>query len=80
MTVEELLYFNHLHKTGTIMAPLNRLGDRFALGAWVVDGETKNGFLWKCTSFDEGVKPRCFRSLQFRGPERFDPSQLHPGM
>ncbi len=79
-TVEELRSFYDSHKTGTIMAPLNRLGDKFALGAWVVDGETKNGFLAKCTKFDEGAVSTFFRSLQFRGPERFDPSQLQPGM
>ena len=79
-TVEELRSFYESHKTGTIMAPLNRLGDTFALGAWVVDGETKNGFLAKCTTFDEGAVSTFFRSLQFRGPERFDPSQLQPGM
>ena len=79
-TVEELRSFYESHKTGTIMAPLNRLGDKFALGAWVVDGETKNGFLAKCTKFDEGAVSTFFRSLQFRGPERFDPSQLQPGM
>ena len=62
------------------MAPLDRLGDKFALGAWVVDGETNNGFLAKCTKFDENVASTFFRSLQFRGPERFDPSQLQPGM
>jgi hypothetical protein len=79
-TVEELRSFYESHKTGTIMAPLNRLGDTFALGAWVVDGETKNGFLAKCKTFDEGAVSTFFRSLQFRGPERFDPSQLQPGM
>jgi Protein of unknown function (DUF3105) len=79
-TVEELQSFYEAHKTGTIMAPLNRLGDKFALGAWVVDGETNNGFLAKCKSFDEGAVSTFFRSLQFRGPERFDPSQLQPGM
>ena len=49
-TVDELRSFYESHKTGTIMAPLDRLGDKFALGAWVVDGETKNGFLAKCTT------------------------------
>jgi Protein of unknown function (DUF3105) len=79
-TVDELRSFYESHKTGTIMAPLNRLGDKFALGAWVVDGETKNGFLAKCKTFDEAAVSTFFRSLQFRGPERFDPSQLQPGM
>jgi Protein of unknown function (DUF3105) len=79
-TVNELRSFYEDHKTGTIMAPLNRLGDKFALGAWVVDGETNNGFLAKCTSFDRDAASTFFRTLQFRGPERFDPSQLQPGM
>ena len=79
-TVEELRSFYESHKTGTIMAPLDRLGDKFALGAWVVDGETHNGFLAKCTTFHQGAVSTFFRSLQFRGPERFDPSQLQPGM
>jgi len=79
-TVDELRAFYDDHKTGTIMAPLNRLGDKFALGAWVVDGETNNGFIAKCTSFDRDAASTFFRTLQFRGPERFDPSQLQPGM
>ena len=79
-TVDELRSFYDAHKTGTIMAPLNRLGDEFALGAWVVDGETDNGFLAKCTEFDESAVSTFFRSLQFRGPERYDPTQLQPGL
>ena len=78
-TVQQLRAFYDDHKTGTVLAPLNRLGDTFALGAWVVDGDTHNGFLAKCTTFDEGAASTFFRSLQFRGPERFDPSQLQPG-
>ena len=31
-------------------------------------------------AFDENAVSTFFRSLQFRGPERFDPSQLQPGM
>jgi uncharacterized protein DUF3105 len=79
-TVDQLRAFYDDHKTGTIMAPLDRLGDKFALGAWVVDGDTHSGFLAKCTNFDEPAFSTFFRSLQFRGPERFDPSQLQPGM
>ena len=78
-TVDELRAFYDDHKTGTIMAPLGRLGDQFALGAWVVDGDTDNGFLAKCKTFDEDAVSSFFRSLQFRGPERFDPSDLTPG-
>ena len=79
-TVEQLRSFYEDHQTGTIMAPLDRLGDKFALGAWVVDGDTHSGFLAKCSAFDENATSTFFRSLQFRGPERFDPSQLQPGM
>ena len=78
-TVDQFRGFYDDHKTGTIMAPLDRLGDKFALGAWVVDGDTHSGFLAKCTDFDENATSTFFRSLQFRGPERFDPSQLQPG-
>jgi hypothetical protein len=79
-TVEQLRSFYEDHKTGTIMAPLDRLGDKFALGAWVDDGDTHSGFLAKCARFNESAASTFFRSLQFRGPERFDPSQLQPGM
>jgi hypothetical protein len=78
-TVAELRDFYDSNKTGTIMAPSNRLGDEFALGAWVVDGDADNGFLAKCTAFDEGAVSSFFDSLQFRGPERFDPADLRPG-
>ena len=79
-TVDQLRSFYEAHKTGTIMAPLDRLGDKFALGAWVVDGDTHSGFLAKCASFDENAVATFFRTLQFRGPERYDPSQLQPGL
>jgi Protein of unknown function (DUF3105) len=78
-TVDELRAFYDDHQTGTIMAPLDRLGDEFAMGAWVVDGDIDNGFLAKCKEFDEGAVSSFFRSFQFRGPERFDPSDLQPG-
>ncbi len=78
-TVDQLRAFYEDNKTGTVMAPLDRLGDEFALGAWVVDGDTSKGFLAKCTEFDEGAVSSFFDALQFRGPERFDPSDLQPG-
>ena len=78
-TVDRLRAFYDEHKTGTIMAPLDRLGDEFALGAWVVDGDTDNGFLAKCKAFNEDAASSFLRSLQFRGPERFDPADLRPG-
>ena len=78
-TVEQLRLFYDDHKTGTIMAPLPRLGDEFALGAWVAEGEDGNGYLAKCKNFDEDAISAFFRAFQFVGPERFDPSQLQPG-
>ena len=79
-TVEELRAFYDNHKTGTIVAPLPRLGDKIALGAWVEDGGKSNGYLATCTHFNENAYATFFRTLQFRGPEHFDPSQLQPGM
>jgi hypothetical protein len=38
-----------------------------------------NGYLAKCTAFDEDAVSSFFRALQFRGPERFDPANLRPG-
>ena len=78
-TVKELAAFYDDHKTGTIMAPLARLGDQFALGAWVAEGGDAKGQLAKCKAFDEGAVSSFFRAFQFRGPERYDPSQLQPG-
>lgn len=77
-TVEQLRAFYDRHKTATIMAPLPRLGDQFALGAWVAEGD-EAGYLAKCTTFDEEAVAMFFDAFQFRGPERFDPSQLQPG-
>src|SRR5262249_37577790 len=79
-TVDQLTSFYNSHKTGTIMAPLPRLGDKIALGAWVEEGGKNKGYLAKCTGFNENAYATFFRTLQFRGPEHFDPSQLQPGM
>jgi hypothetical protein len=78
-TVQELEAFYDGHKTGTIMAPSAQLGDEFALGAWVSEGDDGNGHLAKCKAFDEGAVSSFFDAFQFQGPERFDPSQLQPG-
>ena len=77
-TVQQLEAFYDDHKTGTIMAPLARLGDEFALGAWVAEGEAK-GQLAKCKAFDDNAVSSFFGAFQFLGPERFDPSDLQPG-
>ncbi|HUP33069.1 MAG TPA: DUF3105 domain-containing protein, partial [Gaiellaceae bacterium] len=78
-TVDALRAFYNGRKNGTIMAPLPRLGDEFALGAWVAEGDG-NGYLARCTTYDEEAVSAFFEAFQFRGPERFDPSQLQPGL
>ena len=78
-TVEQLEAFYDDHKPGTVMAPLARLGDEFALGAWVAEGDEAKGHLAKCTKFDENAVSSFFRAFQFLGPERFSPSDLQPG-
>lgn len=78
-TVEQLRSFYDDHKTGTIMAPLDRLGDEFAIGAWVAHDDPAMGYLATCTSFDEDAVGAFFSAFQFKGPEHFDPSDLRPG-
>jgi hypothetical protein len=79
-TVDQLRSFYGEHQTGTVMAPLPKLGKQFAIGAWVSDGESGNGYLAKCEKLDENAVSTFFHAFQFQGPERFDPSQLQPGM
>ena len=79
-TVDALRDFYNGRKNGTIMAPLPELGDEFALGAWVAEAESGNGYLAKCTTYEEDAVSAFFDAFQFRGPERFDPSQLQPGL
>jgi hypothetical protein len=78
-TVDQLRAFYADHKTGTVLAPLDRLGDQFALGAWVTQADPERGYLATCTAFDEKAVSAFFEAFQFRGPEHFDPSQLQPG-
>ncbi|GIU95392.1 MAG: hypothetical protein KatS3mg012_1849 [Gaiellaceae bacterium] len=79
-TVDELRAFYAENKTGTIMAPYEKLGDEFAFGAWVVHDEGGNGYLAKCKAFDQEAADAFLDAFRFRGPERFDPSQLQPGL
>jgi hypothetical protein len=78
--VEQLLEFYDDHQTGTVLAPLPKLGDKIALGAWVADDSgAAKGYLAKCTSFDQGAFSSFFTSFQFQGPERFPADSLLPG-
>jgi len=80
-TVEQLRSFYNEHKIGTIMAPYEKLGDQFALGAWVTETDPEQGkaYLAKCTTFDKEAASAFLSAFQFRGPERFDPADLRPG-
>jgi hypothetical protein len=86
-TVADLNNFYNAHKTATIMAPLPSLRNKIALGAWVVRDEEfeeqgpvlGTGYLATCATFDDDAFDSFFDAFQFRGPERFDPSDLQPG-
>jgi Protein of unknown function (DUF3105) len=79
-TVAELRSFYEEHRNGTVLAPLPRLGDEIALGAWVARAEDdERGYLARCTAFDEGAFSTFFEAFQFKGPERFPASALLPG-
>ena len=82
-TVDELRAFYNDHVNGTLLAPLPRLGDKIALGAWVSSSATNpddaKAHLAKCTTFDEKGFSAFFDAYQFKGPERFPASSLTPG-
>ena len=77
--VAELNDFYQRHENGTLVAPLPRLGDQIALGAWVAEGETANGYLAKCPAFDDEAFSAFFSAFQFKGPEAFPAGELMPG-
>jgi uncharacterized protein DUF3105 len=79
-TVEQLRSFYEDHRNGTLLAPLPSLGATIALGAWVGEGADRgNGYLGKCTRFDQEAFSAFFDGFQFKGPERFRPNDLLPG-
>jgi len=82
-TVRALRTFAEAHPRGTVLAPYPVLGDRIALGAWVVPDPSKpaegTAYLAKCTAFDEHAYAAFFDAYQFQGPERFPPDTLLPG-
>lgn len=84
--VEQLTAFYEEDPAGVLMSPLPRLGDTIALGAWVTPdpapgavAEGGNGYLAKCTKFDEKAFSSFRDEFRFKGPERHPPEQLQPG-
>ncbi len=71
---------------GLIVAPLDKLDDKIALSAWTTKAELAGdspdkgqGFLAKCTRFDEGAFSKFRDAHRYKGPERFPEDALHPG-
>jgi hypothetical protein len=86
-TVAQLETFYADDPTAVLLAPQPELGDEIALGAWVTPdprpgavGEGGQGHLAKCTEFDEEAFTTFRDEFRFKGPERFEPDQLQPGM
>lgn len=85
-TVAQLEGFYDDHQNGTLLAPLPELGATIALGAWVAPdnsgagrADRGEGYLAKCTTFDEAAYAAFFDAYQFKGPERFPASAMAPG-
>lgn len=85
-TIDQLSTFYNEESTALLLAPLPRLGDTIALGAWVTPdprpgavAEGGNGYLARCTEFDEEAFSTFRDEFRFKGPERFPAEQLEPG-
>ena len=86
-TIAQLQEFYDGHESGTVLAPYAKLGNKIALGAWVVPGlpeksnDRGSGVLATCTRFDENAYSAFFDAFQFKGPESplFRPSDMSPG-
>jgi hypothetical protein len=86
--IDQLRRFYRDDPAAMLLAPLPRLADKIALTAWYAPhaeqpGQARRdakGVLAECTSFDESAF-KAFRSTyRFKGPERFPPESLQPGM
>ena len=84
-TVQQLREFYADHTSGTLLAPYPSLGDKVALGAWVytpeelTSGSNGQGYVAKCTTFDEAAFAAFLEEYQFSGSHVNDPDLLQPG-
>jgi Protein of unknown function (DUF3105) len=85
-TVAQLREFYADDRQGVLLAPQPSLGDKIALGAWTVPDDFQPGdtdgtaYLATCTTYDEDAFETFRDELRFRGPERFPPESLEPGV
>jgi Protein of unknown function (DUF3105) len=85
-TVAQLREFYADDRTGMLLAPYPKLGNEIALGAWTVPEDFEPGgtngtsYLATCREYDEEAFEKFRDELRFRGPERFPPAQLEPGV
>jgi hypothetical protein len=86
-TIDQLSEFYNEDRNGVLLAPYPKLGDKIALGAWTVpddfqEGDQSNGtaYLATCPSFDEDAFGTFRDDMRYRGPERFPPEDLVPGV
>ncbi len=85
-TVAQLREFYADDRQGMLLAPYPKLDDKIALGAWTVPDDFEPGgtngtaYLATCTTYDAGAFEAFRDELRFKGPERFPPESLEPGI
>jgi hypothetical protein len=83
--IDELRAFYLEDPNGILVAPLPSLKNKIALSAWTTPDTGSNtrsdgrGWLAVCPKFDEGAFSAFVEEHRYKGPERFNPDQLHPG-
>lgn len=83
-TVAQMRDFYGDDPRGLLLAPYTKLGDKIALGAWVVpdgaeEGAEGQGYLATCSAYDRNAFTTFRDEFRFTGPERFPPDSLQPG-
>jgi hypothetical protein len=88
--IRKLQSFFQDDPNGLVVAPLPRLGNKFALTAWnappydrtqedVKEVDAGNGYVMTCTRFDEDAFAEFRDERRGKGGERFPVSELVPG-